>query len=1056
MLEQAPTPPASPIAPAVPDRDAGRAASAVFALLGRARARQRAIVLTRAGLAVLAAFLLVAPVLLALASTGSSLARPVAALVLLACGAAFAFFGPLRARREVGGLGATAHLLAERLPDPVLRRGLVPGFELAGELEHAGPVDFSRSLARAHVDGVAEAASRADLAAALPDRGVRLAAKALFASSMVLVFCAAFFSAPLGRGLRLLVLGKDAPAPKVSTAAEPITGEIELTYTYPAYTRLPTRVVPNTNGDISAPKGTQVSLRTRADREVAQAMLVVGNAALPMEVKQSRELSGSMVVGGSGNYRFRFLGKRGSTLAEGPPIPIAVEEDTAPKVSLLAPMADLEVDPKSQVKVRWEAEDDYGLAEVALVYQLPGVGKPQRAVLKRGGTPPRRASEDYVWDLNAPGLMPGDTVSYFVEAKDNDEVSGAKTGTSRTQKLKIFSEAEHNRKMLQRIEQAWEKLVVLLADRLEAPDRKREGLTPDKIRSQAAVDSRAQELAREFQDAAFALRKDKAPAQLAGAVELVAAGLMQKTRATADARESLAVWLGRGANLDSEPVRRLQRAIAAEIAEEEKDVLYLEALVDQQRIEDLKALTRELTARRRELGDLLEKYRQAPDEETRDRLVREVARLKERMGDLMRRMAELSRSVSDEHLNAEAMEELSQTGEMLSSLDKLQELLHQGKVEDAMKEMEKLGEALDQMEKSLQQASQEFQSAEFDPAAKGLQEFARDLDQLEGDQQQLLEATQKVRANYKKALDDRLQAKGRDFVERLRAKVADARQKLRDVQNRHAFFREDELKRAREAVEELDMALATKDFDQAQESAAKALAHAQSVAEEYERQANDLGRFPNAARQPLTAEAAHNAASTKASLPPLREVSRELESLFPSPAMAMSEQDRQQLRQQAQRQEQLQKKADQLSQKMDELNQEAPLFPEEAKQMLKQAGSRMGRAQGQLSSRNPTGAMAEERAALDQLGSLKKGLQKDSGGGGGGGGMPWPWLGPGAPRSGQDGSGRRRQDDEVKIPGADQYQVPAEYRKDILDAMKQSAPPKYQDQVKRYYEEIVK
>ena len=34
--------------------------------------------------------------------------------------------------------------------------------------------------------------------------------------------------------------------------------------------------------------------------------------------------------------------------------------------------------------------------------------------------------------------------------------------------------------------------------------------------------------------------------------------------------------------------------------------------------------------------------------------------------------------------------------------------------------------------------------------------------------------------------------------------------------------------------------------------------------------------------------------------------------------------------------------------------------------------------------------------------------------------------------------------------------MPEEYRKDILDAMKQGAPEKYKDQVKRYYEEIVK
>jgi len=46
--------------------------------------------------------------------------------------------------------------------------------------------------------------------------------------------------------------------------------------------------------------------------------------------------------------------------------------------------------------------------------------------------------------------------------------------------------------------------------------------------------------------------------------------------------------------------------------------------------------------------------------------------------------------------------------------------------------------------------------------------------------------------------------------------------------------------------------------------------------------------------------------------------------------------------------------------------------------------------------------------------------------------------------------------EKVVVPGADQYQVPAQFRRDILDAMKQKAPKPYEDEVKHYYQEIVK
>jgi hypothetical protein len=113
-----------------------------------------------------------------------------------------------------------------------------------------------------------------------------------------------------------------------------------------------------------------------------------------------------------------------------------------------------------------------------------------------------------------------------------------------------------------------------------------------------------------------------------------------------------------------------------------------------------------------------------------------------------------------------------------------------------------------------------------------------------------------------------------------------------------------------------------------------------------------------------------------------------------------------------------------------------------------------------MQARNPTGASAEERAALDQIEQLKRGLGgKPNGQQPGGQGVPNPWMTPGQsmPQWGEeDGPTGPSSQDKVEIPGADKFQVPEEYRKDILDAMKQSAPEKYKDQVKRYYEEIVK
>ena len=55
----------------------------------------------------------------------------------------------------------------------------------------------------------------------------------------------------------------------------------------------------------------------------------------------------------------------------------------------------------------------------------------------------------------------------------------------------------------------------------------------------------------------------------------------------------------------------------------------------------------------------------------------------------------------------------------------------------------------------------------------------------------------------------------------------------------------------------------------------------------------------------------------------------------------------------------------------------------------------------------------------------------------------------------REGEGREVSRKKVEIPGADDHESPAEFRKDLLDAMKDKAPEPFQEQVKRYYESLV-
>ena len=115
----------------------------------------------------------------------------------------------------------------------------------------------------------------------------------------------------------------------------------------------------------------------------------------------------------------------------------------------------------------------------------------------------------------------------------------------------------------------------------------------------------------------------------------------------------------------------------------------------------------------------------------------------------------------------------------------------------------------------------------------------------------------------------------------------------------------------------------------------------------------------------------------------------------------------------------------------------------------------MGQAASELGQRNPQRGHGEQELALDALARFKKGLEDAAKQG-----RAAAAARASRSRSRSRAASRRARAEasreKVKIPGAEAHRVPEEFRKDLLDAMKQGAPERYRGEVQRYYEELVK
>jgi hypothetical protein len=1023
----------------------------VDAVLGRARRRVRVLALARmlcvlfAGVALaLLCGALVAPAAAALWG------RLVALLVLLGAVAAAVAFG---LRSPLQRAASDRRRLARVLGGP---SELLSSVELQADPPQGASTDL---LSLLHVRA-ARAAEGLDLARALPARAVR---RPLFLLGLALLLWAAglgLASHHLRQGLLRLWRGDDGvPAAELS----PIAGDLSITYLYPAYTGLPPRTEEGTAGDLRAPRGTQVRLTARADRDLARAYAVLNGQAVQLEAQGQghRQLSGGFTLSQSGSWSLRFADARGRTIAQGPSRPVEIVADAAPQVQIEDPKKPvLEVDPQGSVPITWVATDDYGLSQVALVFQKPGA-KEVRVVLEAPQAKALRLRGSYAWQLAPLSLRAGDRVSYHLEALDNDAVDGPQKGVSATQSIKIFSAAEHSREALVHAQALWERLVALLGDRLEekpAPDTG-DAAAPWYAQT-AQKDKDARQLVSELSVASVELLKDKlAPKPVGRALKYAASGLSPVVQRTSLARAPLA----RGAENHSGDQRALAQALGNEIREEEKDVLYLQDLLDRARLDAMQELGKELAASRRELARLAEKLRKADDEETRKELLSEVERMREHVQELMQRMAELARGIQDEHLNEEAAASVEKEQDLLSQLSDIQKKLQSGKVDDALKELDKLSQQIEKLESDLQKNAGERQSGQYSEEAKALQEAAEELKDLQAKEQDLEKRTAQLRREERDKAQKRFdQRGGKDLARRLKEKAEEAKKAIAQIDPHVAeqLGLEETLEQAQERASDTSRALQLNDFDEALDAAQRAERAVAMLQGRLAMEDQVAQRYPNFARDPQGVRKGLQSASQAQQ--PLQQIVQELMQAMPREGEGMSQEQQQRMRQQAREQDQLKDRLSKVRDQLGKVGEKVPIFGPQHQEMLEQAQQGMGQASQKLDRGDPRGGQAGEEQALEKLGQFQDAMEKlakQAKGQGGPGGLPMPWGEPQGDNEGdQEGNedSRSMRHDRVEIPDAESSRAPAEFRKELLDAMKQQPPQSYKERVKQYYEELVK
>lgn len=215
---------------------------------------------------------------------------------------------------------------------------------------------------------------------------------------------------------RVVAGGVASPLYEVTVARAPRVTRIEVEHLSSRGAGLPPHVEKD-GGDIYAPAGTDVRLRIHTDRQASTGHLALGGGkTLRLTPQEPTVLTGTLKILEDGSYRVALTDGEGLENPGDIEYFIRTLEDRPPEVRVLRPARDRSVTRLDEVDVEAEAEDDYGVDRLDLVYAVRG-GAERVVPLAR----PRQSTSVtgretlYLEDLD---VQPGDFVSYYVRARD--------------------------------------------------------------------------------------------------------------------------------------------------------------------------------------------------------------------------------------------------------------------------------------------------------------------------------------------------------------------------------------------------------------------------------------------------------------------------------------------------------------------------------------------------------------------------------------------------------------------------------------------------------------
>jgi hypothetical protein len=906
---------------------------------------------------------------------------------------------------------------------------------------------------------------------------------------------------------------------KPELAKEPLgykINNLSLILEFPGYSQLKRQIIKPSDGSIEALPGTEVIIQGSSNHPIEGAELVVNNRDhFIMSKINDQNLQGSLILREKGHYQFEVKQPSGENLLLDEKYSIALKQDQSPQIILFPANPKPVYYDTDTLKMFYEAHDDYGIQHIDLIAQITKVRLQKK--VKHFRQPEKDSTGSYSWNLALENLQAGDKVQYFLEIKDNNNVTQPNIGQSEIYSFTIFDSRKERENLVKLQDELAEKMIALLAEGLVAGPTLKSAST---LEGKNLLASHADAL---IEIIGLAQRITQLAQDLKNFPQPYLNLLTNLITKFTHIREEQIDTINKLQKTISKPIPASFTLDATEMLNDkmivhlEQNILYLIKMTNRQKMDQVMDLDNELSKLTEALQEKFENLLDKDSPPMPEQLKEQINQIQQTLQKMMEKLAQQNQSAPDEFLNSKALENMS-LEKTMDSLDKVKDLASKGKMDKAMEELKKVMKDLKKLANQLNQTQSSMDSMMDSQTLQKIDESAAKLELLEKKQKQVLQDTseinQKLRSKQADQLDSMIQSFFAELLIEVKAIESILNEDSRYLKKHKAMLKTDALSKEeakiRQEIKSLgqktvdsslndDLGNNFKDLNKARQQLSKTLHKIDNlrtrsfqefknnlppVQKKYEAlkelaEMNELNEFnvlfkntyPEIFRFQGRLHSNRNQRDDIADrlYQDLKEVTRRnaeiskklgslKRSIEKNTQSLLSNEEETQLNKLSKQENEISQQAGKIKRSFEKMNRENPLLPPSLSQGMRNAERSLKNAEERLQAKQIQRGINSENEALKSIQETRDQLSqmKNAGSPSKQGEQETPLrLGTGNRRDPRRGGSPRMEKEQVLLPSEDQYKVPRAFREEILDAMKKQTPKSYERLVNEYYKELV-